>query len=176
MRNKLRMILLGIFCVGVLITGMGIGIAVIEYTQLEYTGVHVIGGEDTTEAEYEFKVELAEGDALCIRNQRGMVEVVYDEAVPENQVRCSILYNSNLVKVLAGLDIPEEGNTGNTWLYFSERYIADEFDLLMKNKDSIIADLKEGKIGSYITDETIKEITVRVNPKMKDVINLENWW
>jgi len=176
MRNKLKMILLGIFCVGVLITGMGIGIAVIEYTQLEYTGVHVIGGEDTTEAKYEFKVELLEGEEFHIRNQREMVEIIYDEAVPENQVRCSILYNSNLVKVLAGIDVPEKGNTGNTWLYFSERYIADDFDLLMQNKDSIIADLKEGKIGSYETADTIKEITVRVNPKMKDVVYLENWW
>lgn len=180
MRNKLKMILLGVFCVGVLITGIGVGVAVVEYTQLEYTGIHVIGGENTTEAKYEFEVELAEGENLRIRNQRGMVEVVYDEAVPENQVQCSILYNPDIVQVQAGIDdgagISDKERIENTWLYFSERYIADDFDLLMKNKDMIIADLKEGKFGYYTTNDPVKSITVKVNPKMKDVVYLETWW
>lgn len=180
MRNRLRMILLGVFCAGVLLMGIGAGIAVIEYTQLEYTGIHVIGGENTTEAKYEFEIEFLEGEKLCIMNQWGVVEVLYDENVPENQVQCSIRYNSNLVSVLAGIDdgtnIPAEERTGNTWLYFSRRYIADDFDLLMQNKDAIIAELKEGKIGSYTIDDTVKEITVKVNPKLKDTVFVENWW
>ena len=58
MRNRLRLILLGVFCAGVLLTGIGVGMAIVEYTSLEYTGIYTLGGE-ITRADYEFKILLS---------------------------------------------------------------------------------------------------------------------
>lgn len=173
MRNKLKMILLGVFCAGVLITGIGVGIAVIEYTQLEYTGVHVIGGENIAEAKYEFELELAEDETFYVENWNGKVDIVYDATIPENQVQCSIRYNAALTEISA---VMMSESHQDIRLCFPKRYIADDFDLLMQNKDLIIAELKNNQIGSYSLAEPVESITVRVNPKLTDRIEMGNWW
>lgn len=175
MRNRLRLIMLGVFCAGVLLTGIGVGIAIVEYTSLEYTGVHMIGGE-ATESDYEFTVELEEDEKLLVMNHRGMVEILYDKTVPVNTIQCSILHNPDFTRMIVGIEDAHE-RTGeatynNTWLYIYERYVGSDFDLLMQNKDSILADLKEGKIGTYMVEDSVKSITVRVNPEMKESVML----
>ena len=174
MRNRLRLILLGVFCAGVLFTGIGVGIAIVEYTSLEYTGVYTLDGE-IKRADYEFKIELKEDEKLRIMNCQGMVEILYDKSVPVNTVRCSTLYDSDMLKMTAQIVDSDNNDYQYQWLYFYRKYIGSEFDLLMQNKDAILADLKEGKIGTYIIEESIKEITVVVNPQMKDVVELEGW-
>ena len=179
MRNRLRLILLGVFCAGILLMGIGVGIAIVEYTSLEYTGVHVISGE-TTREDYEFKIELGEDETFMVMNYRGMVELVYDKTVPVNTVRCSVQYNQDVEKIRVGIDDGINGNAedriGHIWLYISSYYVGNEFDLLMKNKDSVLEDLKDGKIGTYIMEDSGKEIIVKVNPAMKDGVELERRW
>lgn len=171
MRNRLRLILLGVFCAGVLLTGIGVGTAIVEYTSLEYTGIYTLGGE-ITRADYEFKINLEEDEKLRIMNYKGIVELRYDKTVPENTVRCSAQYDFDMIKMTAKII---DGGDKYQWLYFDRRYIGSDFDLVMKNKDMILADLKQGKIGTYIVEEPIKEIIVTVNPQLRDVLELEGW-
>lgn len=179
MCNRLRLILLGVFCSGILLTGIGAGIAIVEYTSLEYTGVHVINGEITRE-DYEFKIELGEDEKFRVMNYCGIVELVYDKTVPVDTVRCSVQYNQDIQKIWVGIDdggnVNADDSAGCVWLYISGSYVGNEFDLLMRNKDSVLADLKQGKIGTYIMEDPVKEIVVKVNPEMKDVVDLERRW
>lgn len=174
MRNRLRLILLGAFCAGVLLTGIGAGVAIVEYTSLEYTGKYTLGGK-VTRVDYEFKIELEEDEKLRVMDCQGIVEIRYDKSVPVNMVRCSALYDSEMLKMTA--QIVESGNEDYRyqWLCFSRKYIESGFDILMKNKDTILADLKNGKIGTYIIEDPLREIVVTVNPQMKDVVLLEGW-
>ncbi|MCM1466517.1 MAG: hypothetical protein NC086_00065 [Alistipes sp.] len=179
MRNRLRLILLGVFCAGVLLTGIGAGIAIVEYTSLEYTGVHVLNGE-TVKEDYEFKVEPVEGEKVIIKDYRGMVELVYDQTVPVNTVRCTVQSNPDIekirIKVEGNKNTGTDDNIRNTWIYISGSYVGNDFDLLMQNKDFILAELKAGRIGTYTVENPIKEITVRVNPEMEGIVGLEGWW
>lgn len=172
MRSKLRLILLGTFCAGVLLTGIGVGTAIVEYTSLEYTGIYSLGGE-MTKADYEFKIELDEDEELRVMDYCGIVEIQYDKSVPENMVRCRIQYDSDMIKMTPKIVDGGGQDYKCQWLYFDRRYIGSDFDLVMKNKDMILADLKQGKIGTYIFEEPVKEITVTVNPQMRDVIKME---
>lgn len=174
MRNRLRLILLGAFCAGVLITGIGVGTAIVEYSSLEYTGTYIFSGEAAT-TDYEFKIELKEDEKLRVMNCQGIVQIRYDKSVPADTVRCSTKYDSDMIKLMARIVDAGSENYEYQWLYFYQNYIGSEFDLLMRNKDAILADLKKGRIGTYIFEEPVKEITVTVNPQMKDVVLLEGW-
>lgn len=63
--------------------------------------------------------------------------------------------------------IPEYQGT----VYLDWNYTGDEFDLIMRNKDKILSDLKQGKIGSYQT-RAIDTIEVWMNPGMKPFVEI----
>lgn len=174
MRNRLRLILLGVFCAGVLLMGIGVGTAIVEYTSLEYTGIYTFCGEVKT-ADYEFKINLEEDEKLRIMNYKGIVELRYDKTVPENTVRCSAQYDFDMIEMTAKIVDDGGKDYKYQWLYFDRTYIGSDFDLVMKNKDMILAELKQGKIGTYIVGEPVKEIVVTVNPQLRDVLELEGW-
>ncbi|MFQ9638216.1 MAG: hypothetical protein ACLR0F_16445 [Eisenbergiella sp.] len=55
------------------------------------------------------------------------------------------------------------------YLEIHTNYIGSEFELLMKDKDNILQNLKQKKINSYET-AYITDVKVRVNPDMMEYI------
>lgn len=178
--RKITMITLVVFCTGVLLGGIGTGVAIGEYTSLEYTGEHILGGENLKQENMEITVVPVEGKKIYIQDEYPWMNLVYDSSVPEHVIRYSVTYNPNLVNLKLRYeennersywdgDSDGEENREQGYVWLRHFYNGHEFDQFMKNKDNILKDLKQGKIGSYRLIE-IEEIVVSVNPQMKDYV------
>ncbi len=96
MRN-IRMILAGIFLTGVLVSGVGVGIAIVEYSSFEYGGKKLLGEEYLATKDLDFAMEddgvlvLSGSYYYSARSKEAIEE---DPAVPEDVVRYRITYNT----------------------------------------------------------------------------------
>lgn len=159
-----------VFCAGVLLGGIGCGIAFVEYSSLEYTGRHIIGEEYVTEESFDYTVEPVEGKKLLVRNWHGFDSVSYDDSIPENTIRWVVTYNEKIME--PSLYYEESQNDKYTGLaYISCYYMGGEFDLFMQNKDKILEDLKNNRIGSYETASGIK-VKLVVNPNLEGFVEV----
>lgn len=209
--RKLHTVLLSAFGIGVLLGGIGTGIAIGEYSSLTYKGRVLIGEENlvTKEFDYNFTEENAESVQLSYCNWGdGSLDslLVEDDTVPAGTVRYVVTYNEEVVRpklinwkqerddegwksvekfydeeeargekaqeraTEADADTDEELDAGRrkeperrVVLELRNRWIGNEFDVIMRNKDQILRDLKQKKIASYEIAE-ITEVEIHVNP------------
>lgn len=176
--RKFMKIALGVFCTGVLLGGIGTGVAIVEYASMEYTGEHILGAENMKQETRDMAVEPEEGKQIQLRMSSYYYDgqIQYEPSVPENTVRFVVTYNPELVTMRPYYEAEylddgdwdrEEAYQGTVGLnYF---YSGSEFDLFMKNKDKILNELKHGKFGSYQT-RGIESVEVHANPQMKGKI------
>lgn len=168
-KNKM-IIAVAVFCTGVLFGGIGTGIAIAEYTSLEYTGIHNLGAEYMKTENFDVTVDLEEGKKIEIIDNYWMTGIDYDASVPVNTVRYVVTYNSDLMNFSADYMAYEENsdveNPYQGYVYLNHLYKNSEFDLIMRNKDKILEDLKRGRFGTYLTGG-IETVEVLVNPEMK---------
>lgn len=178
-----------VFCAGVLLGGIGTGVAIAEYTSLEYTGEHILGAENMKTENLDVSVVPEAGKKIKIPRHYQVDRVHYGEDIPENTVRYVVTYNTELVKVWTEYEefeqhVQDGENTedrdsqdrgqddadryqGCVWLNYN--YVSDEFDLFMRNKDKILEELKRGQFGSYRM-ESIQSIEIWMNPRMKEFV------
>ena len=97
--RKIHIILLGMFGAGVLLGGIGTGIAFGEYSNFEYGGTVLLGEEHlvTKSLDYIFSPET--GERLCLNycpwgDEQKDTLIVEDELMPEGVVRYEVTYNS----------------------------------------------------------------------------------
>lgn len=179
-KSRVIMIAAGVFCAGVLLGGIGTGVAIAEYTNLEYSGQHILGEENMKTENLDVTVTPKDGHKILVRQDyyRGNGEQ-YDDSIPMNTVRYVVRYHTELVSVRARYeeyDLEDRDRDDTTpeyqgEVYMNWNYIGDEFDLLMRNKDKILGDLKQGKVGSYQT-RAIESIEVWMNPGMKAFVDI----
>lgn len=186
--RKMIKISAAIFCAGVLLCGIGTGVSIAEYTSLQYTGEHILGAENMKTETMDVSVDLKDGEKIRIwENYRHLLDVRYDETIPEGTIRYVVTYNPDLVKFRTRYeenqpeedaadedgqmpsDGPQERYRGSVSL--ENYYVGNrEFDLLMRHKDQILGELKQGKIGSYET-RSVEAIEVWMNPEMKKKVD-----
>lgn len=194
-KKGMIMIAAGVFCAGVLLGGIGTGVAIAEYTSLEYSGQHILGEESMKTENLDVAVTPKDGQKIIVRQEyyRSGGEY-YDESIPVNTIRYVVRYNTELVTLRARYEAYEEEQSADEDLaeeivvsepdgtdavipeyqgtvYLDWNYTGDEFDLIMRNKDKILSDLKQGKIGSYQT-RAIDTIEVWMNPGMKPFVEI----
>lgn len=176
--RKMIKISIAVMCAGVLLSGIGTGVAIAEYTSLEYTGRHNFGEESLIQESIDMVVAPVEGKKIMVLGYYHSTSFVYDESVPINTVRYKVHYNPEQVSV-RGVYIDEEYDDQEMEeeqkyqgeVRLSVNYFGNEFDLFMKNKDYILSELKQGKIGSYDMKD-IEDIEVLMNPRMKDYVEI----
>lgn len=176
--RKIQKILTGTFLAGVLLGGIGTGIAMVEYTSMEYGGEKMIGEECLVTRNFDFDFDL-DGRKVKVLNtssymgKGGVREIEVDDTVPIGTVRYEVTYNEELVtpylefeKEEEELDSleperqtpEEEAALGYLWL--TAWYRNSDFKLLMENKNYVLDELKQKKISNYevayITDVKIK--------------------
>lgn len=167
-----------VFVIGILAGGIGTGIAFGEYSSLEYAG-RVTLGEMATET-MDFVYTPVEGKKLMLAYCEGgdyarATLVEQDRTVPQDVIRYEVTYNRQAVApYLYYAQADASGNADAAAdqagvLYLRRRYIGNEFELFMENKDEILAQLKEGKLSSYQM-AGITQIRVLVNPSMMEFI------
>lgn len=166
-----------VFCTGVLLGGIGTGVAIAEYSSLEYTGEHFLGEENIKTENLDVEV-VPDGDKkIQIQRRYGVSNIHYGEEIPMDTIRYVVTYNTELLKIWAEYDeydeYDQDEHKGDSRYQGSVRldyyYVGNEFDLFMRNKDKILEELKNGQVGSYRT-ESIKSVEVWANPEMKPYI------
>lgn len=195
--SKLQKILLSVFLAGVMLCGMGTGIAVVEYSSLTYEGTRILGEDNMVTKDYDYEIVSEPDEVLLLRLDSYTrsympqdAEIVEDQTVPAGTVRYRITYNEDLVRPELTF-IPyknenvegesrdtdnhqENGNVKSTYageLSLDILYLGNEFDLIMKNKDMILNDLKHGKFASYDLPY-VNSMAILVNPETIDRIKM----
>lgn len=199
--RRLHIALLSIFGTGVLLGGIGTGIAIGEYSGLTYRGEVLLGEENLVTKEFCYDFAPEEENVVLSYchwgDEKKNTLVVEDESVPEDTVCYVVTYNEEMVrpdlngwkqvrsgdgwKTLeeddgteeaageqeeAGAEVlsPADGKKQRRVMLSLENYwIGDEFDVVMRNKDQILQDLKDKKLGSYEI-AVITDVEIRVNP------------
>lgn len=98
--RRIQKIFIGIFLGGVLLGGIGTGIAFVEYSSIAYAGERKIGAESLVTDNFDFSFEPEKGGILVAgrRYEDGKpLAVEEDEAVPEGVIRYQVTYNPKTV-------------------------------------------------------------------------------
>ncbi len=188
-KNTVIKAAVAVFCAGVLLGGIGTGVAIAEYTSLEYTGEHILGEENMVTENLDVTVTPEEGRKIRIMRFYHVNGVHYDEEIPMDTIRYVVTYNPDYVnfwtdyetyeeKLEKEADMTDGEDTGtaaresgkyqgDVWL--ESYYSGNEFDLFMRSKDKILGELKQGQVGSYRM-ESVKSIEIWMNPGMREFV------
>lgn len=176
-----------VLCAGVLLGGIGTGVAIAEYTSLEYSGEHILGAENMKTENLDVTVVPQEGKKIQIWRHYRVNGVHYGADIPMNTIRYVVTYNTEMVNCWVNYeeygteaeedigeyekdrDQDDDKYQGSVKLEYY--YMGDEFDLLMRNKDKILEELKQGQVGSYRM-ERIKSVEIWMNPEMRGCVEL----
>ncbi|MCI8836827.1 MAG: hypothetical protein HFG74_02020 [Hungatella sp.] len=188
--RRVQKILGGIFLAGVLIGGVGTGVAVVEYSSLAYGGEKLIGEDSLVTKVLDFDFE-PDGRILEVAGLRywgtGVTqEIEIDNTVPVGTVRYEVTYNEKVVTPKLEFETYEEEEAEeNQWeeedsgediepeeperepeklgyLRLVSEYHGDDFAILMENKDRMLEELRQGTISSYNV-AYITEAKIKVN-------------
>ena len=106
--GKIRIILASVFLGGVILGGIGAGIAIVEYSSLTYVGEKKIGEENLVTCEMDYMFTL-ENEQISIEDRDiWNTKIEEDETVPEGTIRYVVTYNEKTVKPI--LRVWEEPN------------------------------------------------------------------
>jgi len=95
--RRTQKILIGLFLGGVLLCGIGTGVAMVEYSSLTYAGEKLLGEEHLVTEDFDFSFDL-DGRPLilcsgyCV-DEEVLEHVVSDSSIPAGTVRYEITYN-----------------------------------------------------------------------------------
>ena len=166
--KRMHKILLAVFCTGVLLTGIGVGALVTEFSALAYGGKEILGGTDMRTENLDVEFEPDE-EKLFIGGwyRWDQDAILTDVGIPENTVRFQVTYNKERI---APCPVWEKEYNQVVLL---ERWVSEEDDmeLMMQAKDLFLKNLKAGRIISFDT-LGIEKVTVTVNPANEDDVRL----
>ena len=167
--SRWHKILIGIFCCGILLCGLGVGIAFMEFSALTYGGKQVIGKSDIKTENIDVAFEPGDEEYI-VRGQWNwsQMEIQTDSRVPVNHVRFQVTYNAEQVSPYVRLAEEERE------FIFMSRWVSggeDDVELMMEAKDLVLQNLKEGKIISF-DREDIKDVMVLINPENEEDVKL----
>lgn len=168
--RRIHKILTGVFCTGVLLCGLGAGIAFTEFSALTYGEKYIVGKTDMRTENFDVEYGPGEGKQYI----RGWYywnqpEILTDENIPENTVRFRVTYNAGHVKPY----VYRNEEAGEITLHSHLKDEQDEIALMMQAKDLILQNIKDGKIVSLDVLD-IEEVTVLVNPASAEDVELVN--
>lgn len=174
--RKIQKILLGVFAGGVLLTGIGTGMALVEYSTLNYGGQKIIGEENLVTKTLEYELEEDQKEIILGRSysQRAdlVTEVVEDVKVPEYVVQYEVTYNGKRIRPFLISENSEEYmgiKDGPIRVRLGFNYFGDSFGEFMENKDIILNDLKNHTISSYDTNYVTK-VQIKVHPNTMELL------
>lgn len=96
--RRVQKVLSGIFLGGVLLGGIGTGVALVEYSSLAYAGERRLGAENLVTRQLDYSFVPEEEEVWLIRSYWDEAEVEADASVPEGIIRYEITYDEKRVK------------------------------------------------------------------------------
>lgn len=174
--KKIQKIMIGVFCGGVLLCGIGTGVAAAEFSSLTYGGERIIGETrmETKTLEAEIDPEAGVWHLSDSYPWSAELSMQTDESVSENTVRLVVTYNEARftpeVQAAVYTDeyVDEKGDIVEEKYPVLELYgiweDQDEMKLFMELKDQFLSDLKEGRISSYREPAYVESVEILINP------------
>lgn len=175
--RKMQLVLTGVFLSGILLGGIGTGIALVEYSSLSYGGEYRIGEENLVTNDFDFEFNPEEGivsvdDDIYLDGNR-VRKIESDPKVPVGIVRYQVTYNEKMAAPFVMFDMNEENMEpdylGRVWLTAS--YQGSDLGILIQNKDRFLEELKNKVISDYEV-LYITDIKVMVNPETAPYVKL----
>ncbi|MDO5549972.1 MAG: hypothetical protein Q4F76_02290 [Lachnospiraceae bacterium] len=169
-RTRLRVIMAGLFCIGVLTGGVGTGIAFADFSGFSYQAV--TSPEDSFKTElftYQFTPEEI-GQIWADRFLGGEPCVIRRlEDIPKDTVEIAVTYNSELCSPVM---IAQKDDEGDLRIRLNLECFDNGMEHFMKYKDQILAGLKERELRDY-QEEFVKSVEYRVNPENYSRIQMD---
>lgn len=179
-KRGIRWILAAVFCAGLLLTGIGLGVELVEASRFEYTGEVSVGGEE--KASKTITVDLDRGEKgknkIYLHPRLLAGDIAYNletsRDVPKDKIEFVVEYNpNNLSDVIVdkeydyGFYEEDEADQADTYtMYYVdgvEPANRNEWTVFFEYKDEILKNLKEKKIANYMYP-TMYSVTVRIHP------------
>lgn len=168
MRKKSKW-LVGLFMTGILITGIGCGIAFAEYSSFEFGGETILEGSEYFTRTIDYKLNLwpnRVNKAMVYLHVYEDYEFVKDTNLEKDEVQFVVHYLSN------DTSITPEVHTSGAYGEFYEglyldcnlNYYVDDLELIMRMKDQVLSDFKQRKISSYQNDK-VEKVEIHIHPE-----------
>ena len=175
--TRFHKITIGIFCSGVLLTGIGAGVAFGEFSSLAYGGTEVVGETNMVTRDISREIDPEQGIWNIDGYWDTAPEVEADESIPENTVLFRITYNQAMVEPRIEETVQEDeyyDNDADTWRQtctpalelhcYWENTDESDFQNLMEAKDKVLAGLKRGELISVVGAPHIEQVQIFYNP------------
>lgn len=178
--RKIQKTLLGLFAGGVLLTGIGTGVALVEYSTLKYGGHKNIGEETLVTHTFTYELEETQQQLVLLEgfdyNASRVTEFIEDSEVPENEIQYVVTYNENRVLPYIWSSETSEAVSGKEEpirIGLGMEYVYNGFAEFMERKDLILNELKNHTVSTYETTYVTK-VVIKVNPETMESIEKVN--
>ncbi len=191
--RKIWWILIASFFVGILVCGLGVGIAFAEFSGLTYAGEEEIGEMVQETLVYEIATEAEHYNVYTNFYIEPGQKIISDNSIPKDQIEIDVTYNGETDEPFLYdhyyyqpeytyvQQIDEYGNevyvenientdSGKLVCDINVSYNYDGFQVFMEHKDEMLTDLKNNRIGSYRIKDDGYDVIVRCNPAIADKI------
>lgn len=172
-----------IFCFGVLLLGMGVGISFVEYSDFKFGGKIKVQANSLEEKEIQLNwSDIATGDKKefhFLNWSDHKVNIVVDKKLSDDKVVFNLTYPkecySPVVREIDNMNTEEELSAlgEKIWVYEIRRAGASEMERFMRTKEVVLKGLKEKVYYSYEEEDEV-ECTLRVSENNLDKV-FEHW-
>lgn len=170
--NKIRLVMAGLLCGGLLLIGIGAGVGFGEFSKFTYSGTKMLSA--STEKSYSEDVELFHQNGTVYIDTQGfnchpeMQDcLITSEEVEPGTMHIELDYRS-AISTPNIYHYPTD--SGKESFYFS--WSGPTMALLFAYKDEVLNDIKNFQLGEYREME-FSDLSITVNPADKDRIMLE---
>ena len=162
--RKIQKAALGVLAGGVLLAGIGTGVALVEYSTLNYGGHKIIGENHLVTNTFTYKLKQSQEEVVLLEgfdyNASRVTEFIEDETIAKDEILYEVTYNENRVRpyIWSG----EGAETIRIGL--GMEYFRNEFADFMEVKDLVLSELKQHKVSTYETTY-VTNVAVKANPE-----------
>ena len=164
--SRLHKKLIVVFCLGVVLCGVGAAVAFTEFSALTYGGRQILGDPDIRTENFDVEFEAGEEARKVWGVGTNNIMIRVDNSVPKGTVRFCVTYDADRIEPYAYWS--EEEGVVFSW---SRKSYGDETALMMEAKDVVLQNLKKGKIVSVDTMD-LEEVIVLVNSESEEDVRL----
>ncbi|WP_298019153.1 hypothetical protein [uncultured Dysosmobacter sp.] len=167
MRNKktFRLTMLGILCGGLLLVGVGAGVAFAEYSTFTYAGERVPEQAQLQSASFTAQVDpeaqqiVIGGYGTGLYQLEETARIETSEDLEPGTLQFDFQYRSIGPKLDLSWDREPLGDSIRLYWYNNE----SELNLLLSCKDQLLADIRDHQIGDYAAVQ-LTDAVITVNP------------
>lgn len=169
-----------IFFIGLMLMGVGSGIAFAEYSTFQYGGEKNFSGEMTTVTLHKTLPEDVTGVYILLRRHGlGKVRVEADETMEKDRITVEIVCDENRIAPFINEETEwpwdqEDASDKVRAIYSLDYYYQNtnnDWSDLFRIKDELLEDIKDRRIYIY-TSDLIQEVTIKVSPELVEKLTI----